>query len=206
MNKYLTIVISISLTFFIIACKSKTQQHKEKLQNDLRTYFTANLKDSTSTLDSFFVIKVDTISQRMLLFEQSSVLNSQLGYLIDILKLNIRKLSNSVDQIRLYRMLESQDLVDIEKKDFAEQKEKGASIKSEIDTVMSVIKGIDSTINFADTIKPIGFQAICLYQVRLKDKSIKRDTTFILLNINKDIIKKDDFLNLPYKIDYDKFH
>jgi hypothetical protein len=205
MNKYLTITISISLTVFMIACKSKTELQNEKLQIDLQTYFTENLEDSTSKLDSFFLIKVDTISQQMLLFEQSSVLNSQLEYLIDIYKLNTQKLSNSVDQIRLYRMIGSQDLVDIEKKDFDKQKEKGVSIKSEIDTVMAVIKRIDSTANLADTTKPVGFQAKCLYQVRLKDKSIKRDTTFILLNTNKDIIKRNDFLNLPYKIDYDKF-
>lgn len=205
MNKYLTIIISISLTSFMIACKSKTEQQNENLQNDLRTYFTANLKDSASALDSFSLIKVDTISQQMFLFEQSSVLNNQLDYLIDIYKLNTQKLSNSVDQMRLYRMLESQDLVDIEKKDFEKQKENGASIKSEIDTVMSVIKGIDSAANLADTTEPVGFQAKCLYQVRLKDRSIKRDTTFILLNTNKDIIKRDDFLNLPYRIDFDKF-
>ncbi len=103
-------------------------------------------------------------------------------------------------------MLGSQDLVDIEKKDFDEEKKKGKSIKSEIHTVMSIIKGIDSSANMADTTKPIGFQAKCLYQVRLKDKSIKRDTAFILLNTNKDIIKREDFLKLPYKIDFDKFN
>lgn len=206
MNKYLTIIISISLILFMIACKSKTEQHKEKLQNDLRTYFTANLKDSTSTLDSFFLIKVDTISQRMLLFEQASVLNDQLHYLLDIYKLNTQKLSISVDQMSLYRMIGSEDLFDIEKKDFNKQKENGVSIKSEIDTVMAVINGIDSVANLADTTKPVGFQAKCLYQVRLKDRSIQRDTAFILLNTNKDIIKRDDFLKLPYKIDYDKFN
>ncbi len=205
MNKYLVIIISISLSFFMIACKSKTEQQNEKLQNNLRTYFTVNLKDSTYTLDSFFLIKVDTISQRMLLFEQSSVLTDKLEYLIDMYKSITQKLSNSVDKIRLYRIIESQDLVDIEKKDFDKQKDKGVSLKLEIDNVVAVIKGLDSTANLADTIKPVGFQAKCLYQVSLKDKSIKRDTTFIFLNTNKDIIKRDDFLNLPYKIDYDKF-
>jgi len=201
-----TMIISISLTFFLFACKSKVEQENEKLKGDLRTYYTAHLEDSTSKLDSFFLIKVDTISKRMLLFEQSSILNNQLDYLIDLYKLNTQKLSTSVDQLRLYRMLGSQDLVDIEKKDFEEQKEKGESIKSEIDTVMSIIKGIDSSANLADTIKPIGFQAKCLYQIRLKDKSIKRDTAFILLNTNKDIIKREDFVKLPYKVDFDKYN
>ena len=45
----------------------------------------------------------------------------------------------------------------------------------------------------------------CLYQIRNKDKSIKRDTAYIILNLNKDIIIRKDFLNLPYVFDYDKF-
>ena len=101
-------------------------------------------------------------------------------------------------------MIESVDLVAIEKKEALEKSEKGKKIKTEIDSLQSVIKSIDDKALIADTVKPVGFQAKCFYQIRLKDKSVKQDTTYILLNLNKDIIKRKDFLNLPYNVNFDK--
>jgi hypothetical protein len=201
MNKIVIALLVISLA----ACKSEKEKEKERLQSNCKTYFIENFKDSTSTLDTFKLVSIDTISESMLLFEQSSVLNNQLESLIDLYKLNTRTLSNSVDQMRLYGMLGSSELVAIEKKDALKATEKGKVIKFEIDTLMAIIKTIDDKSLTADTIKPIGFQAKCYYQIRLKDKSVKQDTTFILLNLNKDIIKRKDFLKLPYTIDFDKF-
>lgn len=196
--------ILITTTILFLKCKPETKRETEKLQDNLKIYFEANQMDSTARLDSFQLVKIDTITQRMLLFEQSSVLNKQVDNLIDLYKLSNQELSNSVDQMRLYRMLESRDLLTIEKKDFDKKSAKVKLIKFEIDTVMFIVKKIDSTIKHADTIKAIGYQAKCFYQLRLKDKSVKQDTTFIILNSNKDIIKREDFLKLPYKIDFDK--
>jgi hypothetical protein len=196
----LTIVLTIG------SCKSKEEKQKEQLQDNLKTYFDINLKDSTAALDSFKLVKIDTITQKMLLFEQVSVLNNQLDYLLDIYKLTNHKMANSIDQMRLYGMLNSKTLVDIEKNDFDKVSEKSKEIKAELDTVIKIVKLLDSNSTKADTIKPVGFQAKCFYQVRLKDKSIKRDTTFILLNENKDIINRKDFLKLPYEIDFEKYN
>lgn len=197
----------IFLTFVVLlfACKSEGEKEQRKLQDDMQSYFKANMMDSTSTLDSFCLVKIDTITQRMLLFEQSSVLGRQLDNLIELHKLSNQELSNSVDQMRLYRMIESKDLVEIEKKDFDKNKEKGQQIRFEIDTLMSITKNIDSSAQHSDSVKAIGFQAKCFYQLRRKDKSVERDTTFILLNINKDIVKRSDILKLPYEVDFDKF-
>lgn len=200
-NKISIVLIIISL----VACKSQNESETESLQNNCKTYFIENFKDSTSTLDTFKLVKIDSISERMLLFEQSSVLNNQLESLIELYKLNTNSLSNSVDQMQLYNMLGSSDLAAIEKKDVLNKTEKGKELKSEIDTVMALIKTIDVKSLIADTLKPIGFQAKCYYQIRLKDKSVKQDTTFILLNLNKDIINRNDFLKLPYTVNFDKF-
>ena len=42
-----------------------------------------------------------------------------------------------------------------------------------------------------DSTKAIGYEAKCLYQLMFKDRSIKRDTTYIILNTNNNIIKND---------------
>jgi hypothetical protein len=139
----------------------------------------------------------------MLYSEQVFYLNKQIQSLINFYRLNVESLSNSADQIKLYRMLESQELMDIEKKRALEKVEKNKKINFEIDTLQSIIKNIENKQLVADTIKPIGFQAICHFQIRFKDKSVKQDTTYILLNLNRDIIKHKDFINLPYNVDFE---
>jgi len=206
MNNCLKKILFSSLFgIILVGCKSESERQSEKLQHDLETYFKANIMDSTSTLDSFRLIKIDTITQRMLLYEQSSVLGDQVDQLIEMYKLSNQSLSLSVDQMRLYRMLESRDLFDIEKKDFDKKKEKSQQIRFEIDTLMSITKVLDSSAKLADTTIPVGFQAKCFYQLRLKDKSVERDTAFILLNVNRDIVKRLDFLKLPYNVNFNKF-
>ena len=78
------------------------------------------------------------------------------------------------------------------------------SIKK-IDSLSKVLNGIVEIEKISDSVNAIAFQAKCFYQLRNKDKSIKRDTAYIILNLNKDIVIRKDFLNLPYVIDYDKF-
>lgn len=194
------------IIIFLVSCKSEKERESQKLQSDLNTYFQANLMDSTSALDSFRVIKIDTITQRMLLSEQSSVLNGQIDNLLELYELSNKGISNSLDKMKIYSMLESQDLVDIERKDIDKEKAKRELVKAELDTVMAIVKTIDDKALSADTTKPIGYQAKCFYQVRLKDKSVKQDSTFIILNVNKDIVKRTDFLKLPYNVDFEKLY
>lgn len=200
-NKIAVAVIFISL----VACKNEKERESEKVQNNCKTYFFENFMDSTSTLDTFKLVKIDTISERMRLFQQSLVLNNQIESLIDLFKLNTNSLSNSVDQMRLYGVIGSPDLVAIKKNDALKEREKGKALKSEIDTLMSIVKTIGDSELIADTLKTVAFQAKCYYQIRLKDRSVKQDTAFIILNLNKDIIERKDFLKLPYRVDFDKF-
>lgn len=204
MDRYFLTFVKLTVIAYLFSCNSKNTSPSLKLRDDLRTYFAANMIDSTQKLDSFQVLSIDTITKKMHLLEQSEVLGEQLHNLVDLYKLYTQKMSSSVDQMKLYRMLESQALVDIEKNDFDKDAKKSKDIKIEIDTLIEIIKSIDSLTFLADTIQPIGFQAKCFYQIRHLDKSVDRDTTFILLNKNKDIIKRKDFLALPYTVDYDK--
>lgn len=205
MNRLVNKIIATLIIFSIVACQRQNERETENLQNNCKTYFIENFKDSTSTLDAFKLVKFDNINERMLLFEQSSVLNNQLKTLINLYKQNTKLATNGADQIRLYGILGSSDLVAIEKRELLLRIEKGKAIKSEIDTLMAVIEKIADKSLIADTLKPLGFQAVCYYQIKRKDKSVKQDTTFILLNINKDIINRNDFLKLPYTVNLDKF-
>lgn len=203
--KYNTLFYLFAILFALISCSSEEERRHEKLQADLRTYFGINYIDSTSVVDSFQLLKLDTVSQRMVYFEQSSVLSEQLNVLINLYKLTSESMSLRVDKIRIYASMNSDELVEIAQKEFEKEKSKSGAIKAEIDTVLKVVELLDSLIVSADSVIPVGFQANCSYQIRLKDKSIQRDTAFIILNLNKDIINRKDLISLPYFVDFDKF-
>ena len=96
-------------------------------------------------------------------------------------------------------------MVDIEINEFKKIIENTKLESRELDSISLITQKLLDAAVYSDSIKPIAFQAKCLYQIKNLDKSIKRDTAYIFLNLNKDIIKKADFLSLPYILDYDKF-
>lgn len=193
------------ISFSIISCSNKNDIQNEKLRKDLSTFFISNLNDSSVLLDSFYLLRIDTITEKQKLNEQYSILHNQQLYILDLLKYKTSELSIISDKVRLYGMIGSRDLVGIEKRNFEKNNEKFNLISKEFDSLSKVLQGIVEIEKTSDSIKPVAFQAKCLYQIRNKDKSIKRDTAYIILNLNKDIIIRKDFLNLPYVFDYDKF-
>ena len=205
MRMYLKIVLPAIIITSLFACTSKQEKEKQKLQSAMTTYFKANMMDSTSTLDSFRLVKMDTVTQKMALYEQSSLLLGQVATLVELSKLNNEDLSNSIDKMRLYSILNSRGLVEVEKNSFDRKNRKGDLLRYETDTLLSIARAIDSATKKADSVSAIGFQARCFYQLRRKDQSVQRDTAFIFLNTNKDIIKRSDLIKLPYYVDFDKF-
>jgi hypothetical protein len=170
----------------LISCKSQKDIENERLADNLKEYFKNNLPDSSAIIDSFLLLKIDTLTQFNKLREQVTYLNNDTEQLLEFFKLNNSKLSIQVSQLKLYEMLESSTLVSIQKEDVNKTIKKGKEISAELDTIQKISKNILSQIATADTIKAIGFQAKCLYQLRIKDRSVKRDTAYFVLNQNKD--------------------
>jgi hypothetical protein len=199
------ILCCLIVVLFSFSCSNINDIQNEKLRKDLSTFFLSNLNDSSVLLDSFSLLKIDTITEYMKVSEQFSVLNNQQQFLLELLKNKTDELSLISDKIQLYRMIGSRDLVNIEMKKVEENQENFKLLRTEIDSLSKVLTSVIDIQKKADTVIPVAFQAKCLYQIRNKDKSIKRDTAYIILNLNKDIVIRKDFLNLPYVIDYDKF-
>lgn len=190
---------------FIYSCKSQKEKEIDKLTDALKEYYKKNLSDSSASIDSFFLVKMDTLTQVHKLKGQVESLNNDSEYLLEIFKLNNSKLSLEISQLKLYEMLESRSLVDIQKENVNKTNKRGKEISAELDSIQKISSNILLQISTADSVKVIGFQAKCFYQLRLKDNSVKRDTGYIILNENKDIVKLNDWLNLPYSVSYDKF-
>lgn len=201
----LSLIFIISTFVFLSGCKSEKQKEADTLESNLKVNFIANIQDTTISVDSFRLLKIDTITQSMLVLEQYEVLSKDLEELIGLYKNSTQLLSSKVDQLKLYSMLDSKTLVEIQQSEVKSQGNKGNLIKKEIDTLSKIIDVIVGNMKTADTIKAIGFQAKSFYQIRKKDKSVIRDTSFIILNIHRDIVNRKDFLSIPYNVDFNKF-
>lgn len=191
------------ILIFFISCKDARKSETQSLENNLKTYFKSKI-DSSSAIDSFHLVKLDTISQFNLILEQNEILTKQYRALVDLLRKNTQDLQSKGDQLRLYRMLNSSELMDVQKREVDECIEKSGLIKKEIDTVSKVVDKLIKDMASADTIHPIGYQASVFYQIRNKDMSVIRDTGVIMLNLNKDIIDRKEFTKLPYTVDLEK--
>jgi hypothetical protein len=207
MKKITTIAllfIGSLLIMSILACKSAKEKELDKLQSNLKTYFISNDIDSSITVDSFRLFKIDTIKQVGWLSDQGDALYYQKNKLQKLFESNNEIVNADINEIRLYKIMGSKELAAMSGKEATSQNNKGVLIMKEMDTLGRILIGISEKIKTADSVKPVAFQAICLYQIRQKDKSVKRDTCYIFLNTNRDIIDRSDYLKLPYKVNYIK--
>lgn len=195
----------LCIIFALNSCQSESEKKSIKLNQNLKSFFTENYIDSSMSIDSFRLIRIDTISKHDLLYEQSHKLLDDYELLTSHLEMNRQKISLSVSQMKMYKLIGSNELFEIEKKDYDEIIKKTNIILKESDTVKIIIDALIDSSKNADTLKPVNYLAACFYQIRNKDKSVQRDTAYIYLNKNHDIIKRADFLNMPYKVDFEKF-
>lgn len=63
MNRHFLTFLTLTVIAYLFSCNSKNTSQSLKLRDDLRTYFAANMIDSTQKLDSFQVLSIDTIKK-----------------------------------------------------------------------------------------------------------------------------------------------
>jgi len=65
------------------------------------------------------------------------------------------------------------------------------AIKSRIETVKNKMNYYDSLSKTADSKKPIGYEAICIYRIQKKDWTDQTDTAYILMDKNRNIVPRE---------------
>jgi hypothetical protein len=164
---------------------------------DLKKYLETSLKDidSTYTLDSFRLIRVDTINQKMLWLEKAKNLQKDLSTTIEELKE-----ANNMAQLEVHMMRVSRGVSESSYENAKEDYEKYMANAKELSVKGDdILKAHDSLIKLSekpDSSKVSGYQAVVLYQLRRKDQSVKKDTGYIIMNTDKNIVKKEDFLDM----------
>lgn len=189
----------------LLSCKNEKKAVSTVKENELQTYVTETIKkiDSTISLDTFRYVYLDTITEKEKLSEivgsitdEMKVLNERTGNELELMKTNA-KLVRLADGL-------SSTLFDTYKSDLNDNKKEIDKNTVLFQKLQLASDSIITLAKSADSIKPVAYYAACFYQIRHKDQSVKRDTFFVLLNNNLNIVKRSDFFNFkPYVKDYE---
>lgn len=192
MKKYLLIG-----TVLFFSCQSKTERERDVLEKNIYTYFQENLKVSADSgtyhLDSVRLIKIDTITSAQVLLGRTNLLydkiNENQSSFIDLKE-------SSQSDIQMARLASgvSPEIYKNSMENLNSKTEKMKNLQEESSTLMKTADSLTKLSLTADSIKPIYYQAKCLVQYRRKDLSVNRDTIFAFLDLQKNIVRKEDVL------------
>jgi len=186
----------ITLTVLVwISCNSKTNSVIDsKKESELKTYFNSVYHDidSTVTTDTFRFIRFDTITFKEKLLSIASNLSDEIDELQTEAAQYNMKAREELHSMRVFNGILPSAYANA-KEDFNKYSDKAKELVDEAQVLIDKQKKyLDSSVH-ADSTKAEGFQAICLYQIRRKDQSVKKDTAFITMNKEMNIVEKKDF-------------
>ena len=180
--------------FLLFACNSKGKPISEAKEKELKEHFVSQYKqiDPNSRVDSFAFVKLDTITL------QRKYAALAFNFMDEWEKQNqLMKIENDLLQKRIQLMRLSKD----QNNSLEEQTKEEA--KHSLDTIAVIEKRAlavqlkmnyyDSLSRKADSVKPIGYEAICVYRISLPDWTQQLDTAYILLNNDKSIASREQF-------------
>src|SRR5688500_9850373 len=178
----------------LFACNSNGKTISEAKERELKEHFVSQYKqiDPNSRVDSFAFVKLDTITL------QKKYAAIAFNFMDEWEKQNqLMKIENDllVKRIQLMRLSrEQKDSLEEQSKEEAKQSlDTIALIEKRVQEAQTKMNYYDSLSKRADSVKPIGYEAICIYRVSLPDWTQQLDTAYIILNKNKNIVSRDEF-------------
>lgn len=189
------IFLSILLTAILCSCQhAKVKAISDTKETELRTFFLETYKgiDSTIKIDSFRFVRLDTISLKEKYFYAAGRLSDRIEECTEEAKKNNELLQTELQLMRLYSGL-STSLYKNASDDFDKYHQKVSDAIAKGKGLIAKQDSLNKLATKSDSLNPVGYEAICLYQIRYKDQSIKKDTAYIVLNQEKNIVKREDF-------------
>lgn len=199
---FMRLVLSFFIfAFFIVTCNQSSS--KKVNENNLKTYLLSELKkyDSTYILQTFTFIKLDTITLQDQYYQ---FINGMLDK-VEENHIEIKRLFEEVKSNKQMQRLSSDLSSNLYNnfKDNAEDYLKKANELISKDTIL--LKDIDILGKIkltTDSIKPISYEAKCFYIIKKQDQSIQKDTAFIILDLDYNILDRKEYkkqLNKLYR-------
>ena len=179
---------------FIFACNLNGAPLSEAKEQELREHFVTQYKqiDPGSRVDSFAFLKLDTITL------QRKYATLSFNYMDEWEKQNqLMKIENDLLQKRIQLMRLSKDheisLREQTKEEAKQSLDTIAVIEKRAQEAQLKMNYYDSVSKKADSLKPVGYEAICIYRISRPDWTQQLDTAYIILNNNKNIVSRNDF-------------
>jgi exonuclease VII large subunit len=191
----------LTIAVFIISCSQTAKQKVD--ENKLKTYFKSNVKkyDSTMTLETFTFVKLDTTTLKNQYYQfYNGILDK-----LDEDTYDFDRLLEKIKSNRKLQSLSSGLSYSLYKnyKDDADDDTKKAKDLLAADSLFRVdLNKIDTLLKSVDSIKPVAYLAKCFYTLKKQDQSITKDTTTIRLDLDFNILDKDEYskqINKLYK-------
>ena len=184
----------------LVACGGKNQRaatQDDKLA-ELRIHLEERLRtiDPANKLDSFKLISIDTLTSR----DKYSFLKEAFIDSLNRTKLRMEVFTELYNaNIRLMNLAKrkADSNYNTYKTEAEENKTELEKFEQESKQLESQSLYYDSLLNITNIKTPVGYNAVCRYQLRRKDRSILIDTANILMNLDKNIVRKEDFIKLP---------
>jgi regulator of replication initiation timing len=177
---------------FLVACKESNNRLDESRETELKNYFVEQYKmiDAASRVDSFVVLEVDTVTQ------QSMYATMAFDFMGEWQKQNqLLELENELLQKRIGLMQLTREQPEAENSRQAAKQSLDtiSAIENRIAAAQKKMNYYDSLSKNAVSIKPVGYDAICLYRIQKKDWTEHIDTAHITMDKNKNIVSREDF-------------
>ena len=180
--------------FLLFACNSNGRPLSQTKEIELKEHFVSQYKqiDPNSRVDSFAFVKLDTITL------QKKYAALAFNFMDEWEKQNqLMKIENDLlrKRIQLMRLSKDQNnsLQEQSKEEAKQSLDTIAVIEERALAVQQKIDYYDSLSRKADSVKPIGYEAICVYRISLPDWTQQVDTAYILLNRDKSIASREEF-------------
>lgn len=187
-----------TLTIIAGSCKEQPKATQDDRLVELRVHIEERIKgiDPANKLDSVKLISIDTLTER----DKNSFLKEAFTDSLDRMKLRMEVIAELYNaNLRLMNLSKRKS-----SPEYNNYKAEAEENKAEVERFDSASKQLeskvlyyDSLLNMTDIKTPVGYKAVCLYQLRRRDRSVLIDTANILMNLDKNIVRKEDFIKLP---------
>ena len=186
-------VLILTLVIGFISCHSKSMKDKINVDNMKQFFIKSLLKDSTAKVDSFKLISIDTMFERNCYNEIEYKIMVKRDENIN----NMKEISNKLTYTeKMYRLMLDNpyagNLLNVYEKDYKVYKDQIKELFKK-DTLYQIdLNRLDTLVKRADTTNPICFTTKCFYEIQKSNFSVSKDTAYIWLNKDLQIIPYDE--------------
>lgn len=175
---------------FLSSCNNENKPLTEGKEAELKNHFLNEYKmiDATSRVDSFAVLRIDTITEQTRFASLAFDLMGEWQKQNELLEIENQLLQKRIGLLQLTKGQPEGAANEVEAR---QSLDTITAIKNRIEAAKNKMNYYDSLSKTADSKRPIGYEAICIYRIQKKDWTDQTDTAYIVMDKNKNIVSRE---------------